>query len=74
VQIPSNGTVLQFNQVDSSVLLVGYYATGPLSGEAALALRDLAEHARELLSSDQTQDKRMETGDFILDKLNEILR
>jgi predicted regulator of Ras-like GTPase activity (Roadblock/LC7/MglB family) len=74
VRIPSNGTVLQFNQVDSSVILLGYYADGPGGEKATTALRGLAERARELLSSDQTQDKRLEAGDFILDKLNEILK
>lgn len=74
VEIPSNGTVLQFNQVDASVLLLGYYFQGPSRHQASAALRALAERTRDLLSFDQTQDKRVEAGDFILDKLNEILK
>ncbi len=74
VTVPNNGTILQFNQVDSTIILVGYYQNGPMKEQAAATLRDLAERARDLLTTDQTQDRRLHTGDFIIDKLNELFR
>jgi predicted regulator of Ras-like GTPase activity (Roadblock/LC7/MglB family) len=74
VHIPSNGTVLQFNQVDSTALIVGYYSDGDKGQNAADAIRQLADTARDIMTTEQTHDRRIETGDFIIDKLNEILK
>ena len=72
VRIPENNSNLQFCDVDKRLFLMAYYADEDAEEEVRLALRELANAARNSLTEEQTTDRRIDNVSFIEQKLNQI--
>lgn len=73
VRIPGNNLHLQFKEVDQRVFLLAFYGDADTEAAVRQGLAELAEDARNSLTQDRTEDRRMDHLNFIEERLSDIL-
>lgn len=74
VRVPDISACLQFHHVDTRMFLCAFYSDSQSEPVMRTALKQLALHARNALSDDQTLDRPIDHISFIEEKLNELFQ
>lgn len=73
INVPVNGTCLEFHHIDNLVFLCAFYADSLPRERIRDGLTRLAHHALNSLVSEEAGDHKIGSTSFIEEKLNEML-